>query len=359
LIARARNFNTPRQYLFVILLVSILAGTLYFFVDLIGHQVVALILLLGVSLLAMVFDIFPVLTAAALSALIWNYFFIPPTFTFHISTAEDALMFLMYFVVSMINAVLTFQIRQNEKSVSEKKEKENTIKLYNTLLNSLSHELRTPIATIIGAIDTIEANNTRITEKDRVQLYREIHIAAFRLNQQVENLLSMSRLEAGVLKPKPDWCDVNELIHLVVKNLRDVSPDHSIHIKIPDELPLFKIDQGLLEQVIFNLVHNAIRHTPSNSTITIEVKKETGNCVVTVSDNGPGFPENKIEEAFEMFNRMPGTSTGGTGLGLSIARGFTEAMNGSIYLENNNSGGAKFTVVIPAESSALNGFSNE
>ena len=170
----------------------------YFSVEFIGYRIVALILLLVVSLLAMLIDIFPVLVTALLSALIWNFFFIPPTFTFHIGTPEDALMFLMYFVIAMINAVLTFKIREFERKARDKEEKEKSIKLYNILLNSLSHELRTPIATIIGAIDTIKDNETKLSNNNKKELYSEIEIASFRLNRQVENLLNMSRLEAGI-----------------------------------------------------------------------------------------------------------------------------------------------------------------
>ena len=130
----------------------------FLFVDLVGYRVVALVLLVTVSLLAMLFEISPVLIAAVLSALIWNFFFIPPIFTFHVDHAEDLLMFLMYFLVAMVNAVLTFKIREAETIARDKEEKENALRHYNVLLNSLSHELRTPIATIIGAVDTLKEN---------------------------------------------------------------------------------------------------------------------------------------------------------------------------------------------------------
>ena len=149
-----------------------------------------------VSVLAMLFDILPVLITAILSALVWNYFFIPPIGTFHIGKPEDVLIFLMYFVIAMINTVLTFKIRQFEKKARDKEEKENTIRLYDTLLNSLSHELRTPISAIIGSVDTLEENNKRLSEENRKLLISEIKIAGLRLNRQVENLLSISRLEA-------------------------------------------------------------------------------------------------------------------------------------------------------------------
>src|SRR5690606_34735909 len=145
-------------------------------VGIIGYRAIALILLLVVSFNAILFDIFPVLLSALLSALIWNFFFIPPTFNLHIGTPEDGLLFLMYFVIASINAVLTHKIREAERREREDEEKLKSIKLYNTLLNSLSHELRTPISTIIGAIDTIKDNNSKLSEQNRIELYAEIEI---------------------------------------------------------------------------------------------------------------------------------------------------------------------------------------
>ena len=148
-----RKFNRSTQYLISVAIVTVIAASCYFNASLINYKIVAWVLLRSVSILAMVLDILPVLLAAVLSALVWNFFFIPPLFTFHIDNAEDLLMFLLYFFIAMVNTVLSFKIRKEEKKARDKEEKEKAIKLYNTLLNSLSHELRTPIATIIGAVD--------------------------------------------------------------------------------------------------------------------------------------------------------------------------------------------------------------
>lgn len=327
-------------------------------VDIIGFRAVALILLLVVSLNAILFDIYPVMVSALLSALIWNFFFIPPTLNFHIGSPEDALMFLMYFVIASINAVLTYKIREYDKKQRDEEERVNAIKLYNTLLNSLSHELRTPIATIIGAIDTINDNGNKLTDINKKELYLEIETAGTRLNRQVENLLSMSRLEAGFIKPKKDWCDINELIFTAIKNNKEDLLNHSI-VFTPDEtLPLFKLDIGLLEQVIHNILHNALIHTPNGSIIKIEVENVTNFCEITISDNGNGFPSDKINTVFNKFYRL-NNSIGGTGLGLSIVKGFTEAMNGNVHLENIKKGGAKFTVRIPAETTTIEGYGDQ
>src|SRR5690606_38962600 len=249
----------------------------YFSVEYIGYQVVALILLLQVSILAMLFDIFPVLITAVLSALIWNFFFIPPLYNFTIGTPEDALMFLMYFVIAMINTVLTFKIRQFEKKAREKEERENTIKLYDTLLNSLSHEMRTPLATIIGSVDSIKENEHKLSDENRRELFSEIEIASFRLNRQVENLLNMSRLEAGVLQPKPDWCDFNALVFSIIKVYREEKISQTIVSEPNESLPLFNLDSGLLEQMFHNLIHNAVQYTPKNPLISIEItRRSTG-----------------------------------------------------------------------------------
>ena len=210
-------------------------------------------LLVTVSILAMFLDIVPVLVASFLSALIWDFFFIPPRFTLTVGTAEDRLLLLMYFIVALINAVLTSKIRQMEKEAKAKDDKAKTVKFYSTLLNSLSHELRTPITTIIGCTDNLQSNSPQLSEKDKTELLTEISIASIRLNQQVENLLNMSRLEAGVFQIKKDWCDISDIIYKTLQRLESNLQKYKVVVDIPEQLPLFKLDFGLMEQVFYNL----------------------------------------------------------------------------------------------------------
>ena len=354
-----RKYSKPMQHFISAVLVSIVSISCFFTVDFMGYRVVALILMVTVSLLAMMFDILPVMIAAILSALIWNFFFIPPLYTFHVNNAEDFLMFLMYFVIAMVNAALTFQIRKAEQKARDKEEKENTIKIYNTLFNSLSHELRTPISTILGSVDTLMGNKNNLSSENQTALLTEIEQASIRLNRQVENLLNISRLESGMIKLNLDWCDMNELIYSVIQKIALQSANHEIIFTENEEIPLFKIDSGLMEQVLHNIIYNCVQYTPENSVITIEVSNQNDICKILISDNGNGFPESEIRFAFDKFYRLPNTKTGGTGLGLSIAKGFTEAHKGQIKLQNNDSGGAKFTIEIPAETSFINHLKNE
>jgi two-component system sensor histidine kinase KdpD len=267
-------------------------------------------------------------------------------------------MFLLYFFIALVNAVLKFKIRKEEKKARDKEEKANSIKLYNTLLNSLSHELRTPISTIIGAVDTLKENKERLSADNQNELLNQIDKASIRLNRQVENLLNMSRLETGMLRPNLDWCDTNDLINSVIQKLMETII-HPIKFEPNDTLPLFKYDRGLMEQVIHNLLHNAINYTPQETAIEIVVFQQSNECVIRISDNGSGIPESEIEKIFDKFYRLPNTKAGGSGLGLSIVKGFVEAHNGSVTLENNIGGGVIFTIVIPSEVSFINNLKNE
>lgn len=353
------NLSASKQYIAGSGLVIILSVICYFISPLIGYKVVALVLLFGVSALAMFFNLLPVLLAAFLSALIWDYFFIPPKFDLYVSQPEDVLMLCMYFIVVLLNGVLNFKSRQWEKLARLKEQKVNTLKLYNTLLNSLSHELRTPIATIIGATDNLKTDGQKLSQTDRKELIESISVSAIRLNDNVENLLNMSRLESGVIKPVLEWCDVNDLVHQTKHKLKDYSANHQINIIPEIALPLFKIDFGLIQQSVYNLLYNALIYTPARTIIEVRISQNNDNLIIIVSDNGPGFPEQEIEKVFEKFYRLKSTLTGGTGLGLSIVKGFIEAHNGTVSLENNRPSGAKFTLSIPAKSATPDKLKNE
>lgn len=349
-------FNKPpkkRQYAISILTIAgtlLISAVLDKFID---YRNVALILLVAVSCLAMFLDILPVLLAATLSALTWDFFFIPPRHTLTIGETEDRVLLAMYFVIALVNAVLTFKIRQMEKEVREKSERAKEVKFYNTLFNSLSHELRTPITTIIGSTDNLMSQTTSLNESMRKELLSEVSIAALRLNQQVENLLSMSRLESGVFQIKKDWVDISELVHKVIHHLEPQLEKFRVSIDLQDNLPLFKLDFGIMEQVLYNLIYNAVIHTPENTTITVQALYHEGKLILKVADNGRGFPVEEFENVFTKFYQPQG-SKGGTGLGLSIVKGFVESHNGTIRLENLPVCGAMFTIEIETEVSNPN-----
>jgi two-component system sensor histidine kinase KdpD len=319
----------------------------------VDYRIVALILLLAVSVLGVILDILPVLLAAILSSVILNLFFLEPVGHYKINNSENALLFFIYLLVALVSAVLTHRLRRQEAKVRDKEEKEKTLNLYNTLLSSLSHELKTPISTILGGIDLLKTGDLK--PELNAELVQEIDLAAARLNTQVENLLNMSRLETGTLKLKRDWCDVNELVFHSIGLLGG----REIRFTAKEEIPLVKVDLGLMETLLYGLLNNARLYAGPDSPVGVEVNVYEEVLEIRVWDQGPGIPEEERDRVYEKFYRLPHSGTGGTGLGLSIAKGICQAHDGTIHVEENQGGGAVFVVRIPAEMSYLKSLKND
>jgi two-component system sensor histidine kinase KdpD len=495
--ARLSFTSTLTQYAITSIVIILAAAACYLAKDLIGYQVVSFILLFLVSTLALFYGMGPVLLAASLGALAWDFFFIPPPFTLHIDRPEDILMLITFFIIALMNGILTTRVRSQEKKIRVREERthalyqlsrelnliggldevtkvatryfqryfglecmillknessaieyqvqpdsgfnlsENEIsiatwvlkhatkagkytdtlpsteftfypltgntenmgvisvrhnriftqgeeqfweaflsqisgkfereylmnsakkayllsesdKLYKTLFNSISHELRIPVATIMGASDTL--NNEEYPLETRKNLYSEISKASVRLNRLIENLLNMSRLESGRITLKADWCDVQDLANKVASNLQQELQPFTFSVVIPEDMPLVMIDFGLMEQVLHNLVLNATQNAPAETTIRVKFFYDNGYLSMRVMDRGKGFPESELDSVFNKFYRGKDALAGGTGLGLSIVKGFVEAHHGTVIAENRQNGGAVFTVMIPVEISKL------
>lgn len=481
------------QYILAVLIVVISSGICFLIEEYIGYRSVSFILLFTVSILSMFMGIGPIALASTLSALIWNFFFIPPRFNINIDTTEDVLMLGMFFIIALVNGVLTSRVRKQEKLTRNHEKQTNALyqltkglsasddinklaetaagnirkyfgfeiviflqdgynnlneypvfkgsdvmspgekemaewvfghnitagkftempgsteytfyplkgnnispgvmavkqseaipgkedefwgtfltqisnafereilnalaakarfldesdKLYRTLFNSISHELRIPLATIITASESLLS--THLPDDLRKELTGEILKGSGRLNRLIENLLNMSRLESGHITPKPDWCDIHDLINKVTDSLRDELKPFILQVIISDDMPLIMMDFGLMEQVLYNLVFNVTQLNCSSPELVIKAFYENGFMTMEVMDRGPGVPEKEIPFIFNKFYRLEGSKAGGTGLGLSIARGFTEAHKGTIVVENRKEGGAKFIVRIPSD----------
>ncbi|MBX3015406.1 MAG: sensor histidine kinase KdpD [Caldilineaceae bacterium] len=219
-------------------------------------------------------------------------------------------------------------------------------RLHTTLLNSISHELRTPLATITGVVDLLQRATT--DADTRQALLSDLQDAAQRLNQLVENLLDMSRLDAGRLQIKRDWCVVSDVVGVAVQRLHSCLSQRPLTLAIPPDLPLVQMDFVLMEQVLINLLHNICNYTPPGTPVEISAKIADEWLWLTVADHGPGIPPALLERIFDKFYRLPGTATGGTGLGLSICRGLVHAHGGELSAHNRPSGGAVFTIQLPA-----------
>ncbi len=482
-----------REYLLAVLAVIVTALLCAPLAGETGYQSVSFILLFVLSILATFLRVGPVLLAATCSAVVWNFFFIPPQFTLHIDTAANVLTFLMFFIIAFMNGIMTARVKKQERLAISREERTNALfqltkglsnagnvkdvidtgtagirkyfavdaffiiqdgnglltnrkyvpkehvfpdaemgianwafkhtrmagqftdtlpsgeytyyplkgirtkpgvvavkqqkafdgetglfwetfltqishaiehqylgnmarknnlldesdKLYKTLFNSISHELRIPVATIMGASDTLLTTDYPDTVK--LELHEEIFKASKRLNRLIENLLNMSRLESGRIAAQPDWCDIHDLFNRVVESLQEELTSFRMEVVVPDSMPLVRLDFGLMEQVLFNLVYNSCQYSAPGKTIRLKAFYDSNHLVIQEMDRGPGFPLDMLPHVFDRFYRAKNDKTEGLGLGLSIVKGFVEAHKGTVSAENRQNGGARFTLQIPTE----------
>jgi K+-sensing histidine kinase KdpD len=306
-----------------------------------SYNALGYIYLLTVIVLSMRIDRRAALFAAVLSALAWNFFFVPPRLSFSTLHFDETLLLATYFVAAIIGgqlaALRTQANRAKLLAISET--------MHQTLLDSVSHELKTPIAVIRTAIEQLGKADAARTE----DLVHELRIATERLDNLVGNLLNQSRLESGMLEPKLDWCDGRDLIASARRMVGARLEDHPLKIDVPLDFPIFRADAVLMEQAIANLLLNAAVHTPREGQVRVGagLSDDTRQVLITVADQGPGVSSELKDKIFDKFAQGPGAGKGGVGLGLSIVRGFMRAQGGDVSVDSPPGGGARFTLFLP------------
>jgi two-component system sensor histidine kinase KdpD len=220
-------------------------------------------------------------------------------------------------------------------------------RLRNSLLSAVSHDLRTPLAIIVGASSSLAEEAQLLTEEARQQLTGVVYYEAMRMRDIVENLLDMARFESGPVKLNMEWQAFEEILGAVLKQMRPHIGRRTLQSQVPPDLPLLRFDSGLIERVLVNLLENAIKYTPEDAAIVIRAQDGAEGLRVSVLDNGPGLGE-ATERVFNKFWRAnPEGATPGVGLGLSICRSIIEAHGGRMWAENRPEGGASFCFSLP------------
>lgn len=489
-----RSNSEPTKYFNVFLFLvgtSFLSGLLN---PAIGYRAVGFLYLLAVLLTGIFAELGPVIFAATFSALAWNYFFIPPTMEFYISSAEDVILCVAFFAVALITGFLTNRIRLHERVLREREERTNVLyeilsiiagsgekseflgritervgalmnaecgvilksqagelqfenakaysvklneksravadwafrygkaagwstetlseskglylplrgqtetvgvfvfqpkssrklgldqenllysitrqlgitlerhfigkrlqetqrlreseALHQTLLNSISHEMRTPLTAIIGGASSLGDAKLASDRAYVAGVAESLQEAGERLNRVVENLLDMSRLSSGMLSLKQEWEDLNDLVGVVLKKLEKSLAHHRVKVTLADGVPLAKLDFRLMEHAIANLLVNAAMYSPTDSEIRLKIATLEGSYLLTIEDEGPGIPAEAEPRIFDKFYRVPGTPAGGTGLGLSIVKSIVEIHKGTVRVERGERG-ARFVIELP------------
>jgi two-component system sensor histidine kinase KdpD len=462
----------------------------------IGYRAVGFIFLLAILLMGFVSTLGPILFAACLSVLVWNFLFIPPLFTFHITSAEDVMMCFAYFFVAMMGGFLTAKIRRRDRDLLQRDqynrallelvqdmstavtptevaysaeqnlekvlngkikilfsaldgklerrpynsakldekdlalalwsfenrkkagwktetltesrclslplkgknslegvmlfyprlqnplslEQDNLIetvalqlgaslerlklqstlqdvklleaseKLHQALLNSVSHELRTPLTAIIGSASALQDAKLSAENRVRDDLVESVIESSRRLDQVVENLLDMSRLNSGVLTPKKVWVDLVDFCEALTQRMKPLVAGYNVQFQSTETRCLMQIDEKFMEHAISNLVLNAAKYSKAQSNIILKLQHEERDVILSVLDEGDGIPVAQLEKIFEAFHRIPGSAAGGVGLGLAIVKAFVEAHGGQVYAENRaDRRGAEFVIQLPYE----------
>jgi two-component system sensor histidine kinase KdpD len=225
-----------------------------------------------------------------------------------------------------------------------------TERLQAALLNSISHDLRTPLVSITGTLSTLQDDEALLDRETRRNLIDTARGEAERLNRLVGNLLDMTRLEAGVMRVKAEPCDVQDVIGSALDRLADQTKERSIVTDIPPDLPLVPMDFVLIVQVLVNLIDNALKYSPPDYSIDISAQRAGAFVEIAVADRGVGIPREDLSRVFDKFYRVqhPG-NVSGTGLGLSICKGIVEAHGGFVGAENRSGGGTIITVALPMQ----------
>jgi two-component system, OmpR family, sensor histidine kinase KdpD len=271
------------------------------------------------------------------SILAFDFFFLPPRYTFHLAESEDWVALAVYLGTAVFVSALATSARRRAGEAEEQRREAAT---KTALLRSVSHDLRSPLTAIGTASEMLAEGNSRLDQANRDELLASIRAEARRLDRLVGNLLDQSRLEAGAASPSPELWTVDSL---VAQALEAVGRDgERIEVSLPDPCPAVRVDAAQIERVLVNLLENALGHSSPADPVEIRVETRGGEVVIAVVDRGPGIAPADREAIFEPFRG----SGRGTGLGLAIARGFAELNAGRIAVEPGN--GTTFSLVLPA-----------
>lgn len=317
-----------------------------------GLATVALVYLLIVFLTAMWSGRGPALAASALSFLVMNFFFTQPYHTFTVAAPADVLSLVAFIFVAEMTTRLVVQLRTREaerlrllREVADAEILRKTDEAKTGLLSAVSHDLRTPLSAIRTATTALMQNGMRWNEDAGREWLAIIDAEASRLSRLVGNLLDLSRVEAGVLRPMKEPHDLREVVTRAVDAMRDRLRDHRIGVDIPDG-PLVPLDFTQIESVLVNLLDNSGRHAPEGTEIRISARRQDREVRVQVENEGPPVPADLAPQLFHRFG-IAGGQRHGTGLGLAICRGFIEAHGGRIWVERPGEPGARFAFTLP------------
>ncbi len=285
----------------------------------------------------------PAITAVVTAILGHDLLFVDPRGTFSVARADEAVGLVLLLFTAVVTAQLADGARRGAETARVARRSDE---LKTALLRAVTHNLRTPLASIKASASGLRQPEAQFSDEDRAELLAEIDEEADRLDRLVTNLLNASRLEAGGFTQSARPQDLREMVTAVVDRLQSRFASWVLSNDVPEELPPVACDYAQMDQVITNLLENALLHTPPGTPVRASAMRQDAMVRVEVTDRGPGVPAAERERLFRPFERGR-TQAPGSGLGLTIARGFVEAQGGKLWLEDGPGPGARFVFTVP------------
>jgi K+-sensing histidine kinase KdpD len=364
-------------YIFAMCGVAAVTGALAPFNDHLSSTTVALALLLIVLFAAAGWGSRPAILAALLGVACFNFFFLPPFYTFTIADPQNWVALAAFLIIALVAGELSARAkRRAEEALAGRREierlyneyraaaerarqaevLEQSERLKSALLDAVTHDLRTPLTSVKAAVTTLlDESEVTLDDETRREFLEIINEEADRLNHFVENMVELARIEAGAVSLSRRWSSVEEIVTMARARAEALTRGHQIEVEFESELPAVRIDASLIAEVLYSLIDNAAKYSPAGSGIKISARRADGEMIlIAVEDEGRGIPPKLRERVFDKFFRA--TSEGaanlgrpkGLGMGLAIARGIVEAHGGRIWVESGANGfGARVAFTIP------------
>jgi len=348
----------------------------------INSTTVALALLLVVLFVAILWGSIPALLASVLGMLCFNFFFLPPFYTFTIADPQNWVALTVFFITALTVGQLSArakrraeeaetgrseikrlyeELREAFERASEAEALKRSERLKSALLDAVTHDLRTPLtsikasATLLLEDREVPHEAETLSDEEEQALLRVITQGADRLDRFVEGIVDLARIEAGDMKLYRNWGAVDEIIETTLARAEPLTAQHQIKVSMEEELPVVRVDARAVAEVIYTLIDNAAKYAPAGTCITVRANRAPDEMVeIAVEDQGPGIPANLRERVFEKFFRVDGlramsqSHSDGIGMGLAIAKGIVEAHYGHIWIEDGADGhGTRMIFTVP------------
>jgi two-component system sensor histidine kinase KdpD len=311
---------------------------------------IAMVYLLAVVLTAQRYSRGPAILATVLSVAAFDLLFVPPQGTFSVEDMQYLVTFAIMLAVGLVISRLAENVRRQAEAQARLEADAQTERVRSTLLASISHDLRTPLAVMSGASSSLAERGEQLTPQEREALARSVYEQAREMSERVAKLLQMTRLETGGIRLDRDWGSIAEIAGTSLSRLRERLTRHRVVLELPDGLPLVRVDAPLIDQALTNLLENAAIHTPPDTVIRLRAWRAEQELVVSVEDYGQGLRAGDEERVFAKFEHGAAEGRpGGVGLGLAIARAIIVLHGGRAWAERLPIGGSAFRFSLPIE----------